>query len=843
MHASNSYYAGVEEIGTPVHVHELSLFACHVPWAETNWLADVEESNNTAKNDDEPDWIIEHARRERRRAILEKRRRLEERLARVRAEEERRRRKLEDSRHPSKRLRPDSKRAESQRDTNATDEHQFELDDYDSGDEQGTAKRMHGMINHEGFSADTLALLEKLKSVVRVKQEDDDSQEDDVRIFYCSRTHSQLTQFAQELRRVTFPPSIPPEDEEEGNKQVGSDEIEEGTKHIVLGSRKTLCINPKVQALGNPVAINERCLDLQKPGVAAAQKCPFLPSKDNETLSMDFRDHALAKVRDIEDIGKIGQQIGVCPYYAARSVVKHSEIVTLPYPLLLQKSAREALNISLKDHVIIIDEAHNLMDVISNIHSVAVSLSQLRLASTQLTTYAKKFKTRLQGKNRVYVAQVIRLVAAITQYLESILQRESQTEGSVQISDIMSAKGVDQINPHKLSRYLHESKLARKVDGYVEYSEKSREENRQAPKQSVPVLFQVQSFLLPLMNPSAEGRLFYEKVGSNDVYLKYLLLDPTNHFRETVEDARAVILAGGTMSPMEDYADHLFSYLEPGRLRMFSYGHVIPKDNLMAAPILKGLLETELDFTYGKRDSENMLIDLGRTIVGICNVVPDGVVAFFPSYDLLTQVIKCWKKPLSELNNSSILDQLGRKKIVFHESLDRETNTDDLLENYSSTIDKGAGALLLSVMGGKLSEGINFSDSLGRGVIVVGLPFPNIRSAVMQAKIQHVERKAYESCAGTEEEKRARGKAAGREFYENVCMRTVNQCIGRAIRHRNDYAAILMLDRRYGTPRIQNKLPSWIRQSLVSSQHPTRRTIGEIASFFHRKRNFDTSTK
>jgi chromosome transmission fidelity protein 1 len=223
----------------------------------------------------------------------------------------------------------------------------------------------------------------------------------------------------------------------------------------------------------------------------------------------------------------------------------------LPYPLLLQKSAREALNISLKDHVIIIDEAHNLMDVISNIHSVAVSLSQLRLANSQLTTYARKFKTRLKGKNRTYVAQVIRLVTSIAGYLESRLAPGGPQEGDVQLPTLMSGKGVDQINPHKLSRYLHESKLARKVDGYIEHAEISGKDP-DAPKQAVPVLFQVQSFLLPLMNPSAEGRLFFEKSGT-DVLLKYLLLDPTNHFRETVEEARAVILAGGTMSPVSTH--------------------------------------------------------------------------------------------------------------------------------------------------------------------------------------------------------------------------------------------------------------------------------------------------
>jgi chromosome transmission fidelity protein 1 len=206
---------------------------------------------------------------------------------------------------------------------------------------------------------------------------------------------------------------------------------------------------------------------------------------------------------------------------------------------------------------VIIDEAHNLMDAIAGIHSVSVSLSQLETAMSQLTTYARKFKTRLKGKNRSYLAQVIRLVGSIAGHLRGIAQQKGGApEGSVQFSDLMAGKGVDQINPYKLSRYLQESKLARKVDGYVE-SESSQEAQRQGQGQvsrtrdrtTVPVLFNIQSFLLPLMNPSEEGRLFYQK-GQDGVLLKYMLLDPTNHFREIVEDARAVILAGGTMSPV-----------------------------------------------------------------------------------------------------------------------------------------------------------------------------------------------------------------------------------------------------------------------------------------------------
>ncbi|KAJ5816866.1 hypothetical protein N7447_009099 [Penicillium robsamsonii] len=777
-------------------------------------------------DDDEPEWMIEYAKRESRRAITEKRQEFEARLAKIRQEEERLKLGQDSADRPRKKQRRDDSAPEP------VDDDQFVLDDYDS--DTDNQKKQNDCANSEGLSASTLALLERFQGKFSAKKDKEDDGEDEIKIFFCSRTHSQLSQFAGELRRVTFPSSIP--DDLDPESKDGPSKLREQVKHLSLGSRKNLCINPKVQALENNTAINEKCLDLQQAGVAADKKCSFIPSKDDEALALEFRDHTLATVKDIEDIAQVGKNLGICPYYASRPVIKHSEIVTLPYPLLLQRSAREALNISIKGHIVIIDEAHNLMDAIAGIHSVTVSLSQLQTATGQLTTYARKFKNRLKGKNRTYVAQVIRLVNSIAEHMKSIAQQKGLLEGSVQTSDLMAGKGVDQINPYKLSRYLQESKLARKVDGYLESSQQPQP-GRAKDKTTIPVLFHIQSFLLPLMNPSEEGRLFFQK-SQDDVLLKYMLLDPTNHFREIAEDARAVILAGGTMSPMSDYVNHLFSYLPPDRLGTFSYGHVIPKSNLVAQSLTQGLMGNEFDFTYEARNSEKMITDLGRTIATLCQVIPDGVVAFFPSYDYLSHVLSVWKKPIPNGNGQSTLSLLERKKKILYESREAVTTTDDLLREYTEAVESGSGALLLSIVGGKLSEGINFSDKLGRGVFIIGLPFPNIRSAIWQAKIQYLEEKTYKQASGSESERKAAGKAAGRDFYENSCMRAVNQCIGRAIRHVNDYAAIIMIDRRYESPRIQQKLPGWIRGSLVPAS-PTRAaqmTVQRLAKFFAEKK-------
>lgn len=149
---------------------------------------------------------------------------------------------------------------------------------------------------------------------------------DEVKVFYCSRTHSQLTQFINELRRIKLPATSliidleNPDDPTEPEQTV--------IKHVPLASRKNLCINPNVAKLGNASAISERCLELQQPETAKEHKCTFVPNKDKETLVNDFRDHTLAKIRDIEDIGTIGKAIGICPYYASRATIGPSEAST-----------------------------------------------------------------------------------------------------------------------------------------------------------------------------------------------------------------------------------------------------------------------------------------------------------------------------------------------------------------------------------------------------------------------------------------------------------------------------------------------------------------------------------
>jgi len=161
----------------------------------------------------------------------------------------------------------------------------------------------------------------------------------------------------------------------------------------------------------------------------------------------------------------------------------------------------------------------------------------------------------------------------------------------------------------------------------------------------------------------------------------------------------------------------------------------------------------------------------------------------------------------------------------------------------SNTLGNTGGAILFAVVGAKLSEGINFSDSLARAVVIVGLPFPSLASVELKERMRYVT-----DLERTSETARSTGaKDAGTELYENLCMKHVNQSIGaysdtnyyrslilqpgRAIRHKNDFASLILVDTRYSSSRIKTKLPKWIGQDIVLTQN-FGQAVKELGQFF-----------
>ncbi|KAH7018140.1 DEAD-2 domain-containing protein [Microdochium trichocladiopsis] len=840
----------------------LSLICAALTWLRNHKRETFDVSIEDAVNGftDEPDWIVQQMLKRKRDELTSAWTEREARLESIRARE-----KAFEARG--------AKRRKMQEDSAGGHHEPTEDDEWLLADNTADSQEDAG---GPGFSKETQALMAKLGMGPLKSQNDEEAADtNEIKIYYTSRTHSQLTQFVGELRRPNFPSSLP-----DSIREQKTEGDAEGVKHLPLSSRQRLCINPSVSRLGSLAAINDRCSELQQS--KSTTKCSFVPGADNLKNTHQFRDNVLATLPDIEDLFALGKKFQVCPYYASRTAIPSAEIVTLPYPLLLQQTAREALGIKLEGNVVIIDEAHNIMDAVSNVYAAEISLSDLKRARQMLGVYVKKFGKKLKGENRVMVAQLARVVDGLSAWLDDAIQLKTD-QGIVDPNALLKTKGADQINLYQLIQYVQTSKLAYKVEGYVAQAESG--EGVPIKSSSTPVLHTLVSFLISLNNPSSEGRIFYHK-DIRDIKLSYLLLSPTHAFSSIANSARAVILAGGTMSPFDDYTAHLFPELPKTKVTTLSCGHVIPSSNLCVWTLASTKPASDssgvpFEFSFQRRGDKAMVRELGLAILNICTIVPDGVVVFFPSYGYLDEVVAAWSNR-GPGEPKSIWERLQAKKEVFSEP--KGGSIDEVLDKYTkailgegdetkppskslSSLGSGSstrpqqpkttnGALLLSVVGGKMSEGINFSDRLGRCVVIVGLPYPNINSPDWKARIEYIEsttlKRLTTPAAETEggdlgagrqpamprNEALAVAKQASRDFYENACMRAVNQSIGRAIRHKDDYASIVLVDRRYGTPRIRGKLPGWIQGGLVegSERGGLGQMMGKLSGFFRGKK-------
>lgn len=113
------------------------------------------------------------------------------------------------------------------------------------------------------------------------------------------------------------------------------------------------------------------------------------------------------------------------------------------------------------------------------------------------------------------------------------------------------------------------------------------------------------------------------------------------------------------MQPISEFTDQLFHLAggTPDRISTFSCGHVIPPSNILPIILESGPTSKLLDFSYQNRKEEGLLDELGRILVNVCNIIPAGVVCFFPSYEYESFVFQHFQK-------TNVIQKLQNKKKV-----------------------------------------------------------------------------------------------------------------------------------------------------------------------------------
>jgi Fanconi anemia group J protein len=279
--------------------------------------------------------------------------------------------------------------------------------------------------------------------------------------------------------------------------------------------------------------------------------------------------------------------------------------------------------------------------------------------------------------------------------------------------------------------------------------------------------------------------------GKNPVFTFGLwCLNPEIVFKDITSRARSVILTSGTLAPMETFSSELGTNFE-NRLEAL---HVIDPEQVWVGAVGVGSQGVELKGTFKELETFAFQDEISKAILDICRIVPDGVLCFLPSYYFM-------EKLMQRMEGTGVMGQLKKLKKIYTEP--RQGNSTDFektIRSYYSSIQSGRGALFFAVFRGKVSEGLDFADANARAVISIGIPFP----ALKDEKV--VQKRTYKDL-----HYRDRNLLNGNLWYDKQAYRALNQALGRCIRHRHDWGAIILLERRFHYESNINGLSKWIR--------------------------------
>ncbi|PNJ65688.1 BRIP1 isoform 1 [Pongo abelii] len=643
------------------------------------------------------------------------------------------------------------------------------------------------------------------------------------KIYFGTRTHKQIAQITRELRRTAY----------------------SGVPMTILSSRDHTCVHP--EAVGN-FNRNEKCMELLdgKNG----KSCYFYHGvhkiSDQHTLQT-FQ--GMCKAWDIEELVSLGKKIKACPYYTARELIQDADIIFCPYNYLLDAQIRESMDLNLKEQVVILDEAHNIEDCARESASYSVTEVQLRFARDELDSMVNNnIRKKDHEPLRAVCYSLINWLEANSEYLverdyESACKIWSGNEMLLTLHKMGITTATFPILQGHFSAVLQKEEKILPIYG--------KEETREVPVISASTQIMLKGLFMVLDYLFRQNSRFADdyKIAIQQTYswtnqidisdkngllvlpknkkrsrqktavhvLNFWCLNPAVAFSDINGKVQTIVLTSGTLSPMKSFSSELGVTFTI----QLEANHVIKNSQVWVGTIGSGPKGRNLCATFQNTETFEFQDEVGALLLSVCQTVSQGILCFLPSYKLLEKLKERWLSTglwhNLELVKTVIVEPQGGEK----------TNFDELLQVYYDAIKyKGEkdGALLVAVCRGKVSEGLDFSDDNARAVITIGIPFPNVKDLQVELKRQY-----------NDHHSKLRGLLPGRQWYEIQAYRALNQALGRCIRHRNDWGALILVDDRFrnNPGRYISGLSKWVRQQI--QHHSTFESALESLAEFSKK--------
>lgn len=530
---------------------------------------------------------------------------------------------------------------------------------------------------------------------------------------------------------------------------------------VDLVSKRDMCLRPEAAEM-HPARFGDFCA-----AETRAKSCQFLGEVDDATLRQ-----VQGGVLHVEELMAVSRKAHLCPHLVAVAAAKGAQVVVADYNHLfsdLREQSLERFGLALADCIVVVDEAHNLPDRIRGSHSWRVTPYLL----DQVEAEAREQRDRAVEADLAALRQAL---AAMAQAAEADGRAKDDRMGG---GEGRGARRLATLDVEELPAAFE----AQRNKGLLA----THRTLADAIEQLKPLVAKVRKGTDTVVHAEElmealddwgrfrAGGLRYLEWDGGAVTLHVRLLDPALAARTVFQRVHSAVLMSGTLRPPEMVRDLLG--LEPGRTTVRAYPSPFPPENRLV------VIGQGYTTRYAGRGPD-LWARMAACVRDVCRAAKGNVAVFAPSYAILREV----RGALDDLEAGG--SGHGKEALV-EEPGWLKADRDRVLDTLEGAR-RRKGGLLLGVLGGSFSEGVDFKDNLLSAIVLVGLPLapPDLE---VEAGIAHLETRHP-----------GKGRAYG---YTYPAMSKVLQAMGRGIRSSSDRCAVLLLDERYAQPPYRQLLP------------------------------------
>ncbi|MCK4415656.1 MAG: ATP-dependent DNA helicase [Thermoplasmatales archaeon] len=604
--------------------------------------------------------------------------------------------------------------------------------------------------------------------------------ENNKKIVYATRTNAQQRQVILELRAIR---------KKMKDKRIFGLGIQGRTNMCILakndpeignGTSEELskfCSNQKKKVLSNKK--NEGCKYYRK----------FIGDKQKIDTILEW---TRQKLPTAEEFVEYCKKNTVCPYEMNKALIREAVVIVVPYIYIFDKTIRimlfDWLSTSEDDILLVVDEAHNLPDYLRDLFSAQLSAWMLNGCVFE----AEKVGDPSIANGKISVSKFCKILLEIVNdlrdtYVYGILENGIRRNTHVKSDAFIPSH---ELESEILSRLKITSITLRDIiSDLIAYGEKIQDYRQKEGKLPRSYIHKLGIFLEFWITVEMDRyiKLVVDSTDGKNPRVEAYCLDPSIG-TGIINEFHSSIHMSGTLKPLEEYRDSL---------GLSQYTELVFYPSPFSRENRRIFFTRDVTTRYEEIARDKTIISrMWQHITNICNTFPKNTMVFFPSFNIL-----------SMFRNKGYFTDIERCLYVEEQAMSQSDLMDLVIDFKRCGVGNSNGAALFSVIGGRISEGMDFPAEQLEIAVIVGIPYP--KPTARQRGLQRY----YDLKFGK-----------GWEYTVNApAARKLLQSIGRLIRDENDRGVAVVLDKR--APRFKQ---------YISDMRESKDLLADISSFMNR---------